>query len=169
MQILPCVKQIDTLAAEFPAQTNYLYMTYSGNEDDVPPSVHSHSHNNTSSYHKQTSSEDFLERRARSYSVVKETLAEKKAQGVMVLGCGAYCIGSSVEFDWASVSCVRQLRRDGFKSIIVNYNPETVSTDYDESDRQYFEELSLERVLDIYERECAYGVVVSVGGQIPNN
>jgi carbamoyl-phosphate synthase/aspartate carbamoyltransferase len=87
----------------------------------------------------------------------------------MVLGCGAYCIGSSVEFDWCAVSCVRQLRRDGFKSIIVNYNPETVSTDYDESDQLYFEELSLERVLDIYEREGPAGCVVSVGGQIPNN
>lgn len=87
----------------------------------------------------------------------------------MVLGCGAYCIGSSVEFDWCAVSAVRQLRRDGFKSIVVNYNPETVSTDYDESDRLYFEEMSLERVLDIYEMEGAAGVIVSVGGQIPNN
>ncbi len=87
----------------------------------------------------------------------------------MVLGCGAYCIGSSVEFDWCAVSCVRQLRKDGFKSIIVNYNPETVSTDYDESDQLYFEELSLERVLDIYEREGPAGIIVSVGGQIPNN
>jgi len=96
-------------------------------------------------------------------------IEELKQRGVMVLGCGAYCIGSSVEFDWCAVSAVRQLRRDGFKSIIVNYNPETVSTDYDESDRLYFEELSLERVLDIYEREGAGGVIVSVGGQIPNN
>lgn len=87
----------------------------------------------------------------------------------MVLGCGAYCIGSSVEFDWCAVSCVRQLRSMGYKAIVVNYNPETVSTDYDESDRLYFEELSFERVLDIYEWESAGGVVVSVGGQIPNN
>ncbi len=87
----------------------------------------------------------------------------------MVLGCGAYCIGSSVEFDWCTILAVRQLRRDGFKSIIVNYNPETVSTDYDKSNRLYFEELSLERVLDIYEREAAAGVIVSMGGQIPNN
>merc|ERR1712003_383182 len=92
-----------------------------------------------------------------------------KERGVVVLGCGAYCIGSSVEFDWCAVSCIRQLRRDGFKSIIINYNPETVSTDYDESERLYFEELSLERVMDIYERENPVGVVVSVGGQIPNN
>jgi carbamoyl-phosphate synthase/aspartate carbamoyltransferase len=129
MDVKPCVKQIDTLAAEYPAQTNYLYMTYSGSEDDI----------------------------------------EFDAQGIMVLGCGPYCIGSSVEFDWCAVSCVRQLRKSGFKAIVVNYNPETVSTDYDESDRLYFEELSCERVLDIYEREVSQGVIVSVGGQIANN
>ena len=157
--VVPCVKQIDTLAAEFPAVTNYLYVTYSGDEDDV----------------------DFYDPTSRRNSVsparplsVKEAkkvtdIEELKLRGVMVLGCGAYCIGSSVEFDWCAVSAVRKLRRDGFKSIIVNYNPETVSTDYDESDRLYFEELSLERVLDIYEREGAGGVIVSVGGQIPNN
>jgi len=127
--LLPCVKQIDTLAAEFPAATNYLYMTYNGSENDV-------------------SAED---------------------AGVMVLGCGAYCIGSSVEFDWCAVSCVRQLRAMGHPAVVINYNPETVSTDYDESDRLYFEELSLERVLDVYEFEQAAGVIVSVGGQIPNN
>lgn len=167
LNVVPCVKQIDTLAAEFPAMTNYLYMTYSGYEDDVD-TVRPNGSSNKSLQH-QSSSTQFLQERARSYSVVKETLADKKQKGVMVLGCGAYCIGSSVEFDWAAVSCVRQLRRDGFKAIVVNYNPETVSTDYDESDRLYFEELSLERVLDIYEREGAHGVVVSVGGQIPNN
>ncbi|EQC32261.1 aspartate carbamoyltransferase [Saprolegnia diclina VS20] len=127
--VLPFVKQIDTLAAEFPAQTNYLYMTYSGAEDDIPMDDH----------------------------------------GVMVLGCGAYCIGSSVEFDWCAVSAVRTIRELNYKAIVVNYNPETVSTDYDESDRLYFEELSFERVLDIYDRENAHGVIVSVGGQIPNN
>ncbi|CAM9712708.1 unnamed protein product [Chrysoparadoxa australica] len=127
--ITPWVKQIDTLAAEFPAATNYLYMTYNGTEDDITPEEY----------------------------------------GIMVLGCGAYCIGSSVEFDWCAVSCVRELRKLGYKAIVVNYNPETVSTDYDESDRLYFEELSFERVLDIYEWETAGGVVVSVGGQIPNN
>jgi len=127
--VRPRVKQIDTLGAEYPAQTNYLYMTYNGTEDDLPPDD----------------------------------------QGIMVLGCGAYCIGSSVEFDWCAVSCIRQLRMMGHKAIVVNYNPETVSTDYDESDRLYFEELSFERVLDIYEYERAGGVVVSVGGQIPNN
>uniref|UniRef100_A0A7S2ECQ3 Carbamoyl-phosphate synthase (glutamine-hydrolyzing) n=2 Tax=Trieres chinensis TaxID=1514140 RepID=A0A7S2ECQ3_TRICV len=167
--VLPVVKQIDTLAAEFPAQTNYLYMTYSGTADDVPESAHS-THLPCGSHQQQTliksrSSIEFEERRP----MKAETLADAKERGVMVLGCGAYCIGSSVEFDWCAVSCVRQLRRDGFKSIIVNYNPETVSTDYDESDRLYFEELTLERVLDIYEREGAAGVVVSVGGQIPNN
>jgi carbamoyl-phosphate synthase large subunit/carbamoyl-phosphate synthase small subunit len=127
--VLPCVKQIDTLAAEFPAQTNYLYMTYGGSEDDIP----------------------------------------MNEESVIVLGCGAYCIGSSVEFDWCAVSSVRTIRELNKPAIVVNYNPETVSTDYDESDRLYFEELSLERVLDIYDRENPEGVIVSVGGQIPNN
>ena len=129
--IVPYTKQVDTLAAEFPAATNYLYVTYSGSEHDLQP--------------------------------------EQERKGVLVLGCGAYCIGSSVEFDWCAVSCVRELRKLGYAAIVVNYNPETVSTDFDESDRLFFEELSLERVLDIYEQECAFGVVVSVGGQIPNN
>eukprot|EP01065_Artemidia_motanka_P027111 TRINITY_DN32344_c0_g1_i1.p1 TRINITY_DN32344_c0_g1~~TRINITY_DN32344_c0_g1_i1.p1 ORF type:complete len:1512 (+),score=611.50 TRINITY_DN32344_c0_g1_i1:96-4631(+) len=129
LKVRPCVKQIDTLAAEFPAMTNYLYTTYNGDEDDLGFDEH----------------------------------------GTMVLGCGAYRIGSSVEFDWCAVSCVRTLAQNGRKSIVVNYNPETVSTDYDESDRLYFEELSLESVLFIYEREQSRGVVVSVGGQIPNN
>lgn len=109
-----------------------------------------------------------LKRRLDEVTEIKSLNSFKK-KGVMVLGCGAYCIGSSVEFDWCAVSAVRQLRRDGIKSIIVNYNPETVSTDYDESDRLYFEELSLERTLDIYEREGVGGIIVSVGGQIPNN
>jgi carbamoyl-phosphate synthase / aspartate carbamoyltransferase len=95
--------------------------------------------------------------------------SRSKSNGVMILGCGAYCIGSSVEFDWCAVSAVRQVRAMGDKAIVVNYNPETVSTDYDESDKLYFEELTLERVMDIYELERAAGVVVSVGGQIPNN
>lgn len=127
--ITPWVKQIDTLAAEFPAQTNYLYMTYVGDEHDL----------------------DFEDK------------------GVMVLGCGAYRIGSSCEFDWCAVSCMRTLKAQGYKGVMVNYNPETVSTDFDECDRLYFEELSFERVLDIYEVEQSSGVVVSVGGQIPNN
>ena len=130
--ITPVCKQIDTLAAEFPAQTNYLYMTYNGSEHDV-------------------------------------VFGNDSRRGVMVLGCGAYCIGSSVEFDWCAVSAVRQLRDLGEKAIVVNYNPETVSTDYDESDALYFEELTLERVLDIYELERSTGIIVSVGGQIPNN
>jgi len=129
MGIVPCVKQIDTLAAEFPAMTNYLYTTYQGTEDDV----------------------------------------EFNNSGTMVLGSGAYRIGSSVEFDWCAVSAIRTLRKMGEKTIMVNYNPETVSTDYDECDRLYFEELSLERVLDIYEKEGATGIIVSVGGQIPQN
>jgi len=169
--VIPCVKQIDTLAAEFPAMTNYLYMTYNGLEDDVEShsiSLPNASNSSREKFSNRTESMVFRER-AISINEEKERVKTKKEQGVMVLGCGAYCIGSSVEFDWCAVSCVRQLRRDGFKSVIVNYNPETVSTDYDESDRLYFEELSLERVLDIYEREGVCGVVVSVGGQIPNN
>lgn len=126
--IRPYVKQIDTLAAEFPAHTNYLYMTYHAVEHDL----------------------DFTDR------------------GVIVLGCGAYRIGSSCEFDWCAVSCLRTLKTLGSRSIMINYNPETVSTDYDESDRLYFEELTLERVLDIYELEQARGVIVSVGGQVSN-
>jgi carbamoylphosphate synthase large subunit len=172
LRVVPVVKQIDTLAAEFPAQTNYLYVTYSGDEDDVGVTGDEEMKSKRYSFMEQNrdSPGDF-KRRARGLSTsgALESLKTKKERGVIVLGCGAYCIGSSVEFDWAAVSCIRQLRRDGFKSIIINYNPETVSTDYDESDRLYFEELSLERVLDIYERENPFGVVVSVGGQIPNN
>ncbi|KYH42663.1 MAG: hypothetical protein AYL33_001650 [Candidatus Bathyarchaeota archaeon B63] len=130
--IIPVVKQIDTLAAEWPAKTNYLYVTYSGDEDDV------------------------------SFEG-----AERK---VMVLGAGVFRIGSSVEFDWSGVNTIWALKRRGIdEAIMVNYNPETVSTDYDISDKLYFEELTLERVLDIYEKERPNGVIVSVGGQIPNN
>lgn len=139
LNVVPYAKQIDTLAAEFPAQTNYLYMTYNGSAHDI-----------------QESAED------------SEPVSPSR-RGVMVLGCGAYCIGSSVEFDWCAVSCVRQIRSMGDRAIVVNYNPETVSTDYDESDALYFEELTLERVLDIYELERSDGIVLSVGGQIPNN
>ena len=127
--VTPHVKKIDTLAAEFPAQTNYLYTTYHGSEHDL-------SFNDN---------------------------------GIVVLGSGTYRIGSSVEFDWCSVSVIRTLRALGYSTTVINYNPETVSTDYDESDRLYFEELSLERVLDIYDMERPAGVIVSVGGQIPNN
>jgi carbamoyl-phosphate synthase (ammonia) len=126
--IVPVTKQIDTLAAEYPAATNYLYMTYHGSEDDV----------------------------------------EGNVGGVAIIGSGAYRIGSSIEFDWCGVSAIRALRKRGFKATMINYNPETVSTDYDECDRLYFEELNRERVLDIYTRDKCEGVVVSVGGQIPN-
>jgi carbamoyl-phosphate synthase large subunit len=125
----PCVKQIDTLGGEYPAQTNYLYLTYNGQEDDV---------------------------------------AAGAGDAVIVLGSGAYCIGSSVEFDWCSVNAALTLRRLGYRTVIINYNPETVSTDYNECDRLYFDELSPESVLAIYRREGAVGVVVSMGGQIPN-
>jgi len=130
--IVPVVKQIDTLAAEWPAKTNYLYLTYGGDEDDV----------------------DFQ-------------LGKSK---VMVLGAGVFRIGSSVEFDWCGVNTIWALKKNGVEeAIMVNYNPETVSTDYDMSDKLYFEELTLERILDIYDKEKPFGVVASVGGQIPNN
>ncbi|TPX10521.1 uncharacterized protein E0L32_008571 [Thyridium curvatum] len=127
--ITPFVKQIDTVAAEFPAYTNYLYLTYNATESDVSFDDH----------------------------------------GVMVLGSGVYRIGSSVEFDWCSVRAIRTLRESGFKTIMVNYNPETVSTDYDEADKLYFENINLETVLDIYQMEAAGGVLGAMGGQTPNN
>ncbi|QIW99094.1 hypothetical protein AMS68_004612 [Peltaster fructicola] len=127
--IMPFVKQIDTVAAEFPAYTNYLYLTYNAAEHDI-------------------------------------TFEDK---GVMVLGSGVYRIGSSVEFDWCSVRTVRTLRDSGYKTVMVNYNPETVSTDYDEADRLYFENITLENVLDIYLMESSSGVILSMGGQTPNN
>jgi carbamoyl-phosphate synthase large subunit len=132
-RLVPAVKQIDTLAAEYPARTNYLYTTYHGREDDV-------------------SFRDGAERREK----------------VLVLGSGSYSIGSSVEFDWCCVNAALALKRLGFATILVNYNPETVSTDYDICDRLYFDELSFERVLDIYEKEKPLGVLLSMGGQIPN-
>ena len=129
--IRPSIKQIDTLAAEFPAMTSYLYLTYQGSEDDVEP--------------------------------------EDPGNSVVVLGSGAYRIGSSVEFDCCAVTTVRTIRESGRKAIVINYNPETVSTDYDTCDRLYFDELSLETVWEVCMRERPFGVVVSVGGQIPNN
>ncbi len=128
--VVPVVKQIDTLAAEWPATTNYLYMTYHGTEDDV----------------------EFGSKR-------------KKA---MVLGSGAYCIGSSVEFDWCAVNAIQTFAEENYETVMINYNPETVSTDYDICDKLYFDELSLERVLDIYEKENPDGVMISMGGQIPS-
>jgi len=131
INLLPVVKQIDTLAAEYPARTNYLYLTYNGVDHDI----------------------EF----------------EKDKKSVIVLGSGAYRIGSSVEFDWCSVNAVNTVKNNGFRSVMINYNPETVSTDYDICDRLYFEELTFERVMDIIDLESPKGVVVSVGGQIPNN
>jgi len=129
--IIPYVKQIDTLSAEYPAQTNYLYLTYNGTEHDL----------------------DFQD--------------QKKS--VVVLGSGAYRIGSSVEFDWSGVNALKTVSKEGYRSVMINYNPETVSTDYDECDRLYFDELSFERVMDIVELENPLGVIVSTGGQIANN
>jgi carbamoyl-phosphate synthase large subunit len=129
--IVPYVKQIDTLAAEYPAVTNYLYLTYSASENDI--------------------------------------VCENDRKSIIVLGSGAYRIGSSVEFDWCSVNAVDTIRREGLRAIMINYNPETVSTDYDTCDRLYFDELTFERVLDIIDLERPGGVIISVGGQIPNN
>jgi carbamoyl-phosphate synthase large subunit len=130
LKVLPVVKQIDTMAAEFPAQTNYLYLTYHGVEDDIQ-------------------------------------LGEKEQ--IIVLGSGPYRIGSSVEFDWCCVNAATQVNKSGYKSIMINCNPETVSTDYDICDKLYFEQLTLERVLDICDKENPAGVIVSMGGQVPNN
>ena len=127
--IVPCIKQIDTLGAEYPAQTNYLYLTYHGQEDNIQG---------------------------------------REDKAVLVLGSGAYRIGSSVEFDWCCVNTIQSLHRLQYRTIIINYNPETVSTDYNECDRLYFEDLSLETILDIYKKERPLGVILSVGGQIPN-
>ena len=129
--IVPVVKQIDTLAAEYPAQTNYLYLTYSGTANDV------------------------------------HYLGDHKS--IVVLGSGAYRIGSSVEFDWCGVQALNTIRKEGYRSVMINYNPETVSTDYDMCDRLYFDELTFERVMDILDLENPHGVIVSTGGQIPNN
>lgn len=129
--ILPVVKQIDTLAAEYPAQTNYLYITYNGSENDI---AYEHDH-----------------------------------RSVVVLGSGAYRIGSSVEFDWCSVNALMTVRKEGWRPVMINYNPETVSTDYDMCDRLYFDELTFERVMDILDLEQPHGTILSVGGQIPNN
>ena len=129
--ILPVVKQIDTLAAEYPAQTNYLYLTYS--------------------------------------SIAHDIQFENDRRSIVVLGSGAYRIGSSVEFDWCGVQALNTIRRQGYRSVMINYNPETVSTDYDMCDRLYFDELTFERVMDIYDLENPYGIIVSTGGQIPNN
>ena len=129
--ILPVVKQIDTLAAEYPAQTNYLYVTYSGATNDIQ--------------------------------------YENDKRSIIVLGSGAYRIGSSVEFDWCGVQALNTIRKEGWRSVMINYNPETVSTDYDMCDRLYFDELTFERVLDIIDLEQPHGVIVATGGQIPNN
>lgn len=151
--IRPFVKQIDTVAAEFPAKTNYLYVTYLSTA-----ATYAASQAEWPSELTGTSSEE----------LIRDDLPFD-AEGVIVLGSGAYRIGSSVEFDWCAVSGTRTLRSHGYGSVMINYNPETVSTDYDECDRLYFEELSFERVLDIYETEKSSGIIVSMGGQIPNN
>lgn len=129
--IVPYVNQIDTMAAEYPAKTNYLYLTYHAQEDDI--------------------------------------IFKSKKKKIVVLGSGSYAIGTSVEFDWCCVNALKQVAKAGYETIIINYNPETVSTDYDISDKLYFDELSIERILDICEKESPEGVIVSMGGQVPNN
>ena len=173
MGIVPVVKQIDTLAAEFPAQTNYLYMTYNGSENDLLPSSGVKYANASVPAPRVLTAKvseawTSLKPKLAIVPKIKEELVSAKPS-VVVLGCGPYRIGSSVEFDWCSVSCVRCLRKNGRNAIVINCNPETVSTDFDESDRLYFEELSEESVLNICDYERPQGVVVSVGGQTPNN
>ncbi len=145
MGILPSVKQIDTLAAEYPAQTNYLYLTYQGTGSVC----------NDSGSAKGTAIHDIA--------------YENDRRSIIVLGSGAYRIGSSVEFDWCGVQALNTIRKNGYRSVMINYNPETVSTDYDMCDRLYFDELTFERVMDIIELENPHGVIVATGGQIPNN
>lgn len=152
--VRPTVNQIDTVAAEFPCATNYLYTTYAGGGED------------SSSSSSITATTTILHAKKKLDNSDEDILNANK---VLVLGGGVYHIGSSVEFDWCAVSCIRELREQGKQVIVVNCNPETVSTDYDEADTLYFCEVSLETVLDIYEREQPAGVIVSVGGQLPNN
>jgi len=179
--IFPVVKQIDTLAAEFPAETNYLYLTYHGEEHDTSLSSRlsrrgSLAAGGASPMFKSGAEVAFpipdpqtLSGGSNSSLNIENVTGAPKGSCVMVLGCGPYRIGSSVEFDWCCVSCIKALRALGHEAVIINCNPETVSTDFDESDRLYFEELSQETVLDIVQFENPAGVVVSVGGQTPNN
>ena len=145
MGILPSVKQIDTLAAEYPAQTNYLYLTYQGSGSVCSDGT------------------------AAQGTTAHDITYENDRRSIIVLGSGAYRIGSSVEFDWCGVQALNTIRKNGYRSVMINYNPETVSTDYDMCDRLYFDELTFERVMDIIELENPHGVIVSTGGQIPNN
>eukprot|EP00929_Paragymnodinium_shiwhaense_P027828 TRINITY_DN1624_c0_g1_i1.p1 TRINITY_DN1624_c0_g1~~TRINITY_DN1624_c0_g1_i1.p1 ORF type:complete len:1596 (-),score=444.53 TRINITY_DN1624_c0_g1_i1:125-4912(-) len=178
--IKPCVKQIDTLAAEFPAQTNYLYITYNGTENDVEPLRKVELPGSVDSLYDSSFGGSVIEnpgatkmRHKRPAAGAVAAGAEPAAPGdgrtYLVLGCGCYRIGSSVEFDWCSVNTVRTLRVNNQRAMVINCNPETVSTDYDESDRLYFEELSHETVSEICYYENPTGVIVSVGGQTPNN
>jgi len=144
MGITPVVKQIDTLAAEYPAQTNYLYLTYQGSGSVCSDNV-------------------------AAKGTAHDIAYENDRNSIIVLGSGAYRIGSSVEFDWCGVQALNTIRKNGYRSVMINYNPETVSTDYDMCDRLYFDELTFERVMDIIELENPHGVIVSTGGQIPNN
>ena len=160
--IVPKVKQIDTLAAEFPAETNYLYLTYSGEEHDVelPGSKMFADLDDLSPHLPLQPLQPSIPEPATLHATPGQAHTTKAEESrVVVLGCGPYRIGSSVEFDWCSVSCVRTLRKLGHRAVVVNCNPETVSTDFDESDRLYFEELSHERVMDIADLETPRGVV----------
>ncbi|KAL8271902.1 hypothetical protein Esti_004187 [Eimeria stiedai] len=209
LSVLPKIKQIDTVAAEFPAHTNYLYLTYQATEDDVRP-LTATQHQTSESWvgrgvnqtptaqngpcpttQETLSSQgsplppslssdvsplikpkpgSILSRLCSSYGLTRAQMEEGRSPGCyVVLGCGCYCIGSSVEFDWSAVSCINTLRSLGHRAIVVNCNPETVSTDYDVSDRLYFEDLTLETVANIWTLEKPRGVIISVGGQTPNN
>ncbi|KAL8432036.1 hypothetical protein Efla_003477 [Eimeria flavescens] len=202
LDVLPRVKQIDTLAAEFPAFTNYLYLTYQATEDDVEPLADNAPLTTAASNGAESSADkpgaaaaaadaaspysmlatagdsplmqpqpgSILSRLCSSRGLSRAQVEEAAATGCyLVLGCGCYCIGSSVEFDWSAVSCINTLRSLGHRAIVVNCNPETVSTDYDVSDRLYFEDLTLETVATIWTLEKPRGVIISVGGQTPNN
>ncbi len=172
--ILPVVKQIDTLAAEYPAQTNYLYLTYNGIVNDITgaqaPSASPEGGEPLSGANLTVSANnDGYQTSPPSEGLGEVSLEAIREASVIVLGSGAYRIGSSVEFDWCSVNALQTIRKEGYRSVMINYNPETVSTDYDMCDRLYFDELSYERVMDIHEIENPAGVIVSTGGQIPNN
>ncbi|CAH8517725.1 unnamed protein product [Heterobilharzia americana] len=166
LNLIPLVRLVDTVAGEWPASTNYLYTTYA----DVPLGNIHHLLQSFVDRQAEGSSSQMVDLllKCMNTNKIHDVPTEPKSS-IMVLGSGVYRIGSSVEFDWCAVGCVRELRRLGWKTVIINCNPETVSTDFDMCDRLYFDELSLERVLDIYEFECPIGVIVSMGGQTPNN
>jgi len=178
----PCVKQIDTLAAEYPAQTNYLYLTYHGETDDIEYEKAGRKISYASKPSFDSAQDEATSLHGESFGVAQDKLrrtmnivptifrpAFERTTSVIVLGSGVYRIGSSVEFDWCCVNAVMTLRRLGYPTVLINYNPETVSTDYDECDRLYFDELSFETIYEIYQKENPAGMIIAMGGQIANN